>query len=63
MAEKETKKPEPAPEIGLVSYQGEVGYGMNLPDGTNVDLTNVDKGTAQILEYLVKTIHEIRKQM
>ncbi len=56
MAEEKTKKPE---EIGLVSLTGEIGVGIRMPNGTVVELNNVDVGTAQVLAYLVKAVSEI----
>lgn len=50
-------------KVGLVSITGEIGMGLRMPDGTVVELNNVDVGTAQVLAYLVESIADIKKNL
>jgi len=50
-------------EIALVTLSQESGLGIQMPDGTIFDLTGLSLGHAQVLEYLVKSISEIKKNI
>lgn len=65
MAKDEEKKIDKEEDIavGLVSLTGEIGIGMKLPGGKIIQLNNIEVGHAQVLEYLVKTISEIKKNI
>ena len=66
MANKEKESvevPTTPQEAGLVRLSQETGLGMKLSDGTVIDLSGIDMGLAQTLEYLIKELANIRKNI
>ena len=61
--EKSIEEKQQEPEIGLVRISLDTGIGMKLPDGNVIDLSAIDLGQAQVFEYIVKTLADIRKNI
>jgi predicted transcriptional regulator len=61
--EKTTTEPIEEQPVGLVTISQETGLGIRLPDQTVIDLSAIDTGQAQIFDYLIKSLEEIKRSI
>lgn len=63
ISEEVTEKTKKPIKVGSVKWPSGVSWGINMPDGTLVDLSDKSEDEVVLLGWIVKTLDEIKRNI